>query len=242
MQRIIHEIEIVLRNFRIVAAKFAKRLGRERAARARQRRWHKEVQKQEARSTNKKLTKVQRANAARLADRAEQKLALWHERVDKAHMGVVVMRQRDQRLNIKLQHLREKKQQLTAAQKKKAGKLIVHPERPWNPNGLSGPAWMVPWFDKVWASGVHFTIVSWFRTPEYSTSLCQRICQRDFCPGTCAGASSNHSCPPTHTGKPYEGAADVSNYYAVRAALARVGAPLHNDLPYDPVHVSYSGH
>lgn len=190
--------------------------------------WHKV-------SEDKTITKAARQRADDLATRAQRKHAYWDELYDKAVLGRNGMRKREADLEKKLHYLIDKRD----AAKPPQG--LVTPSKPWNPYGHTGAEWMVPWFDKVWALGVHFAVVSWFRSPAYSTSLCMARCGQPSCSGTCAGASSNHSCPPTHTCVEWEGAADVTNYYAVRAALARLGAPLTNHLPADPVHVSHSG-
>lgn len=81
------------------------------------------------------------------------------------------------------------------------------------------------------------TVVSGYRTPEYSESLCYAMCGHPSCPGTCAGRSSNHS------GKTYPaGAIDVSDYTNFGEIQKRIGSPLINDLPIDKVHYSVSGH
>ena len=88
------------------------------------------------------------------------------------------------------------------------------------------------------------TVVSGYRSPEYSEQLCYGICGAPSCPGRCAGRSSNHCCPPTFKGKAPEGAIDVSDYVTFRGELQRLGHwdKLKNDLPADPVHFSRSGH
>ncbi len=82
---------------------------------------------------------------------------------------------------------------------------------------------------------------SGYRTPEYSESLCYGICGHPSCPGTCAGRSSNHCCPPTFTGVYHEGACDVTDYTTFGAECSRLGVELRNNLPADPVHFSYTG-
>lgn len=86
-------------------------------------------------------------------------------------------------------------------------------------------------------------IVSGFRTPEYSRSLCYAMCGAPQCSGRCAGTASNHACPPSFKGAPGEGAIDVSDYYTFRSELQRLGywGQLCNNLPSDPVHFSRSG-
>lgn len=80
-------------------------------------------------------------------------------------------------------------------------------------------------------------LVSGYRTPEYSEQLCYNICGRPSCPGLCAGRSSNHCCPPTYTGREYEGACDLSLYWQFPE-----GDHLINNLPRDLVHFSNSGY
>jgi hypothetical protein len=78
------------------------------------------------------------------------------------------------------------------------------------------------------AGAWHGYLISGFRSPEYSTSLCMGICGHPTCSGTCAGALSNHSCPPTHTCKEWEGAGDFTDA-AILCAYARAhGVPLHD--------------
>jgi hypothetical protein len=104
-------------------------------------------------------------------------------------------------------------------------------------DGKRCAAWIAVWLVKVRSHGVAFSLTSGYRDPAYSESLCYRMCGRPRCPGKCAGSSSNHSgiyFP--------HGAADVTNFWAVRAKLRQLGAPLTNHLPYDPVHVSNSGY
>ncbi len=88
------------------------------------------------------------------------------------------------------------------------------------------------------------SLISGYRSPEYSTQLCENICGAPSCPGLCAGASSNHSCPPTHTCKPYEGAGDFSDAARLCAYARAHGVPLHGGgefLPNDINHCSNSG-
>lgn len=103
--------------------------------------------------------------------------------------------------------------------------------------GTTIAAWMFPWLEKSRAAGWTGTVVSGYRTPAYSTSLCMNMCGAPSCPGRCAGASSNHS------GKVYPaGAVDVSDYARFESIQWQIGSPLRNDLPLDPVHFSVSGH
>jgi hypothetical protein len=87
--------------------------------------------------------------------------------------------------------------------------------------------------------GWHGRLVSGYRTPAYSESLCYRMCGRPSCPGKCAGRSTNHS-----GNTPQRFAVDVSDYGSFRSVVARcpVRPRIYNDLPIDPVHFSPNGH
>jgi hypothetical protein len=76
-------------------------------------------------------------------------------------------------------------------------------------DGHQVPRWIAEILNAARKAGWSGSVISGYRTPEYSTSLCEAMCGAPTCPGRCAGANSNHSCPPTHTGVPYEGAVDV---------------------------------
>lgn len=80
-------------------------------------------------------------------------------------------------------------------------------------------------------------LVSGWRSPAYSESLCRAMCGAPRCPGRCAGRSSNHS------GSVYPaGAVDVSDYETFAAEAKRLGLGIHNSLgAQDPVHFSVSG-
>lgn len=106
------------------------------------------------------------------------------------------------------------------------------------------PAWIEEENEKIHAGGCVFYVVSGFRTPEYSESLCYAMCGSPTCPGRCAGRGTNHACPPngTCTESLHNGAEDVTNYYEFASTAKRVGSLLKNDLPSDPVHFSYTGH
>lgn len=113
-------------------------------------------------------------------------------------------------------------------------------------DGLWVPRWIVrDALAPARASGVwKGKVFSGFRTPAYSTSLCEHMCGAPACPGRCAGASSNHSCPPTHSGVPHEGAVDVTDYAGLRAWCATHGYPLRGGgmvLPSDLPHFSREG-
>lgn len=76
-------------------------------------------------------------------------------------------------------------------------------------DGLQVPRWIASILQNARNDGVSFHVISGYRSPAYSTSLCMGMCGAPQCPGTCAGAASNHACPPSGKGVPYEGAVDV---------------------------------
>lgn len=96
----------------------------------------------------------------------------------------------------------------------------------------------VNWLQRIRDHGWTGTVVSGYRTPEYSEHLCYVICGAPTCPGRCAGRSTNHA----QHGPPSWGAIDVSDYYTFARIAKEVGAPFHNGLPStDPVHFSFPG-
>jgi hypothetical protein len=129
-----------------------------------------------------------------------------------------------------------------AARRRKQRRLN-RPPKPKDSDGLSMydgrvvVSWMVPWFQKIRARGRwRGTLVSGYRTPAYSESLCYAMCGRPSCQGRCAGRSTNHAK------KGYlQGAADMSDYWTFAAEARAVGAPFHNSLPNDRVHFSHTG-
>jgi hypothetical protein len=109
-------------------------------------------------------------------------------------------------------------------------------------DGRAVPNWMVPKLKEIRARGRwRGYVISGFRTPEYSESLCYHICGRPSCSGTCAGRASNHACPPSATCQPFEGAIDVTYPIDFAAEAHAVGAPFFNALPFDRPHFSHSG-
>lgn len=89
------------------------------------------------------------------------------------------------------------------------------------------------------------TVISGYRTPEYSEQLCYGICGAPSCPGKCAGRSSNHCCPPSYRGVPYEGAVDVTQPASLQRWTRAHNNPIRGNgeaLPQDLVHFSRSGH
>lgn len=97
---------------------------------------------------------------------------------------------------------------------------------------------IVNWLLRSRNAGWTGTVVSGYRSPEYSESLCRAMCGAPTCSGRCAGRGSNHS----QTGPPNWGAIDVSDYTNFGRIQSRIGSPLHNSLgSADPVHFSYTG-
>lgn len=81
-------------------------------------------------------------------------------------------------------------------------------------------------------------LVSGYRTPAYSESLCFAICGRPSCPGRCAGRSTNHAYAT-----PERFAIDVSDYVNFGHIVAQcpIKPKMHNALPNDLVHFSPQG-
>jgi hypothetical protein len=96
----------------------------------------------------------------------------------------------------------------------------------------------IPILEWCRAHGWHGRLVSGFRTPAYSRSLCYRLCGAPRCSGTCAGDASNHVGTTAA-----RFAVDVSDYYTFRSVVSRcpLSPRIHNALPRDPVHFSPSG-
>lgn len=88
------------------------------------------------------------------------------------------------------------------------------------------------------ANGWNGRLVSGFRTPAFSESLCFRMCGRPSCPGQCAGRATNHAFAT-----PERFALDVSDFlnFAVIVSRCPIQPKMHNDLPHDLVHFSPSG-
>ena len=112
-------------------------------------------------------------------------------------------------------------------------------------DGRQVPHWIADILQSARSSGAWSgSVISGYRSPEYSTQLCINMCGAPSCPGRCAGANSNHSCPPTHTGVPYEGAVDVTDPYGLEGYCRRTGKPLYGGgyaLPSDINHFSHTG-
>lgn len=85
--------------------------------------------------------------------------------------------------------------------------------------------------------GWNGVVVSGYRTPEYSESLCYSMCGAPTCPGRCAGRGSKHAERGDGGG-----AVDVTDYVNAERVAFAIGSRLHNDLPADLVHLSATGH
>lgn len=182
--------------------------------------------------------KVVREEARLQAEHWGAKHANWHELLDKATLGRKEFEKREALLRHKLNVLAKKLDKLQREQQLPAEGVSV-PDRPWNPYKRPICNWIIPWLDKVWALGVHFVVTSGFRSDQTQCQTCIGVCGNcGGCPGRCAAPGTSN-----HRGTAYPlGAVDVTNYYAVGAALRRVGSPLHNSLPTtDPVHMSATG-
>jgi hypothetical protein len=104
-------------------------------------------------------------------------------------------------------------------------------------NGKQVPTWIAEELKKARAYGWQGYVVSGYRTPAYSESLCYAMCGRPKCPGMCAGRSSNHSQGFVFP----HGAVDVTDYYRLQSISQKHGLRIHNALPRDRVHFSNSG-
>lgn len=79
-------------------------------------------------------------------------------------------------------------------------------------------------------------VVSGYRTPAYSQSLCYGMCGAPTCPGRCAGVNTNHARKGGRNG-----AGDLTDYLTFRSECWSHGSWLQNSLPRDLVHFSDSG-
>lgn len=98
----------------------------------------------------------------------------------------------------------------------------------------------VNWLKKYREHGWGGELYSGARTPAYSRSLCEAMCNAPSCPGLCAGEASEHS----QSGPPDSGwgAIDVQQYEVFDRIGPEIGSPLRNDLPRDRPHHSVTGH
>lgn len=106
-------------------------------------------------------------------------------------------------------------------------------------DGVPCAKWLIPYLAWARRSGLwHGRLVSGWRARWYSRLLCRRMCNRDYCPGLCAGTRSRH----VGDVRP-DGALDVSDYVGFGRAMARCPyrPRLFNALPRDRVHYSAFG-
>jgi hypothetical protein len=216
-----------------VLHKLAQVTGGEKRALDHQRHWRAVLEQAGKDERNKKLSKAERGKASARADHAQARLIKAHKAVDRYALGIKRLAKREAELKKKIAF--QKKQEATAGD----GNGRSTPDKLWNPYHRPIATWMIEWNDKTWAAGCHFAVTSGVRTSAESVGLCRARCGRDSCPGTCAGVASNHNCDDCHY--PH-GAEDVTNYYQFKAVQYRIGSPLRNDLPIDPVHFSVTGH
>jgi len=162
------------------------------------------------------------------AARAARKAAYWNVLEDKAIMGRAEANRQRKRLNRKIKWLREHK----PAPAVHDGLITV--------DGKQVNAWIGRILLDARAAGVwRGILLSGYRTPEYSESLCYGLCNRPSCPGTCAGRASRHS----ELGD-LRGAADVTDPAGLEAYCRAHNLPLHGNgtvLPADHNHFSREG-
>jgi hypothetical protein len=135
--------------------------------------------------------------------------------------------------------------------KRKADWLEAHPPQPQSVNGLvwldgkQVPAWIANHLKAARAQNLwNGYVISGYRTPAYSETLCYNICGAPSCPGLCAGRNTNHACPPDGVAEPYKGAVDLSDPAGFQVYCRRNGNPLIGNgerLPHDRPHFSRSG-
>lgn len=104
-------------------------------------------------------------------------------------------------------------------------------------DGKQVPSWIVEELEKAKRYGWRGHVVSGYRTPAYSETLCYRMCGRPRCPGMCAGRSSNHSQGYIYP----RGAVDVTDYGTLYRICQQHKLRIKNRLPRDRVHFSSSG-
>lgn len=108
-------------------------------------------------------------------------------------------------------------------------------------DGRPVASYFVPHLKWARAHGWHGTLVSGYRTPAYSESLCYHMCGHPTCPGRCAGRFTNHA--GLDPNKTPTGAVDVSDYINFGNIIAHspYSPHIHNSLPNDRVHFSPHG-
>jgi len=160
----------------------------------------------------------------------------YHRRQHQYRMRRKNLRRIDEHLEARLKHAIERKED-RKEEKKDKGPYDPHGGGVVTFDGKPCVEWIAYWLLKARQHGWKGILVSGYRSPEYSESLCIRMCGHTSCPGTCAGRSSNH----TRTGY-LGGAADVTDYLNCERIMHEIGSPLKNNLPYDLVHLSASGY
>lgn len=166
------------------------------------------------------------------------------------------LRNRLRELNRKIRNRRRRghKTPDLAAERKRVKKKIDWLEKHTDPgpvpnletlDGHQVPGWIAEILKAARNSGNwEGYVISGYRTPAYSESLCRAMCGAPSCPGRCAGRSSNHACPPSGKGSPYEGAVDVTDSAGLQRYCRAHNHPLHGNgemLPYDTPHFSNTG-
>lgn len=97
------------------------------------------------------------------------------------------------------------------------------------------------WLLRSREAGWKGTLLSGYRDPAYSESLCYAMCGAPSCPGRCAGRSSGHSQKGGSRSAP-QGCADITDHVTFARIQGEIGSPLRNALgPADPNHFSLSG-
>lgn len=136
---------------------------------------------------------------------------------------------------------------LSRRQRKKAKWIHDHPQEQYPTTGVTEfdghtcAAWIVhdilaPARDRGYWNGY---VISGWRDPAYSESLCRAMCGQPSCPGTCAGRDSRHS----QSAKP-DGAVDVTDPGGLISYCRHAGIEFHGNgevLPYDKPHCSTWG-
>lgn len=178
-------------------------------------------------------------------DRKHNKLTRWDNESDE-HFAKRkdVHRKRVQNAEKVVEHLTKKAEAL-AAEKAHRKEQKKEDKNPYDRNGDHIVSFdskdcvelAAYWLFESRKAGWTGVLVSGYRTPEYSESLCYNMCGAPSCPGMCAGKSSNHA-RTTYPGP----AVDVSEYTQFESIQYQIHSPLKNTLDYrDPVHFSQAG-
>lgn len=188
------------------------------------------------RNTRRELDAAVKAHAPeKRIDALTEALGEAHRLMDKARLSLDDLDAREARIEKKVKFLKDH-----LPKPAPSAEGLSTPNAPWNPNHKQISNSIVPWLQKTWDSGCHFEVVSAYRDPQLQCELCRNMCGNcaGGCPGRCAPmGQSNHQ-----KYGPGQGAVDVTNYYAFKAAQYRIGSPLRNYLGgQDPVHFSFTG-